>query len=351
MLAVALAALCAACGPSPRPVPALPAAEETPHFVPDQPRVAWSMDTGAGLLSPVSTRGPVFFATTTNRMVVAVAADNGRRFWYQRFDSPINTGVEIQNGRVYFATESLKGEAFALDATRGRKVWSRRIGATRLRPVAVGDQILFATDSGSVFSLSRDRGDVKWRARFPGRLVFQPVVLRNRVITATSLDSIYALDLPSGAITQRAGLPGRPTSEPLLLGESLYLTLIDAALAAVNVQTLAVEFSVRMEATSLATPQVIGGSVYVLDRNADVFKLQNRELQRIASLGSAASSSFNAVGSRLLAGLLDGRLVALDESGKQLWEYQAARSIISPVTPVIDGLLVPMKNGGVLKLQ
>src|SRR5262245_6036402 len=102
-----------ACGPSPRPVPPLPNADEAARYVPDQPRLAWSMDAGAGMLAQLATRGPALFATTTNRTVVAIAGQTGRRFWYQRFDSPINSGIEIDGTRLYFATEALKGEAFA----------------------------------------------------------------------------------------------------------------------------------------------------------------------------------------------------------------------------------------------
>jgi outer membrane protein assembly factor BamB len=332
-------------------VPALPAAEIAAHYVPDAPRLAWSMDTGAGLLAPVTTRGPAFFATTTNRLVVAVAAETGRRFWYQRFDSPINTGVEIENGRLYFATEHLKGEAFALDATRGRKVWSRRIGPTRLRPTIAGNLVLFATDQGSLYALTKERGEVRWQARFPARLVLPPVLTGNKVVTGAANDSLYAIDPNSGSVLQRSVLPARPLARPLIVGDTMFVVLVDSTVAAVNTVTLSLLFQAKFEGLSFAPPQAIGGRVYVLTQNAEVYRLEQQTLQRIVALGSAASASFKAVGSRLIVGLLDGRVVALDENGGRVWEYQAARSIVVPVTPITDGLLVALKNGGVLKLR
>ena len=89
----------------------------------------------------------------------------------------------------------------------------------------------------------------------------------------------------------------------------------------------------------------------MLTRDAQVWRLAGGQMQRIAELGSAANSSFNVVGSHLIAGLLDGRVVALDENGQLIWEYKAPRSVVAPVTPVADGLLVPLKNGAVLKLR
>jgi outer membrane protein assembly factor BamB len=284
-------------------------------------------------------------------MVVAVAAESGRRFWYQRFDSPINTGIAIENGRLYFATASLKGEAFALDATRGRKLWSRRIGSTLLRPVIVADQVIFATEQGTLVSLSKQSGGEKWQRQLSGRPVIQPTLVGDRIVTATTADSIYTFDVKTGDVLQRGALPGRPSAAPLIVGDTIYLALLKPSLVAVDAQSLRVLFERKLDASALAAPQAIGNSVYVLTRNAEVFKLDSQGLQRIASLGSAASGSFNAVGSRLIAGLLDGRVVALDESGQQVWQYQAARSIVVPVTPVPDGLLVTLKNGGVLKLK
>jgi outer membrane protein assembly factor BamB len=341
----------AACGPSPRPVPQLPSAPAEAEYVPAKPALAWSMDTGAGMLAPVASRGAAFFATTTNRTVVAVAGATGRRFWYQRFDSPINTGIEIQDGRLYFATESLKGEAFALDAVRGRKVWSRRIGPTRLKPLALPGQVIFATDSGSLVALGHDRGDVKWRTRFNARLVMQPVAADGRIITATSADTIYAVDANTGAILQRRGLPGRPSAAPLLLGNTLYVVLIESVIAALNTDSLTILQQAKFEGPAFAAPQALGRSVYVLTRDAQVWRLAGGQMQRIAELGSAANSSFSVVGSHLIAGLLDGRVLALDENGQLVWEYKAPRSVVAPVTPIADGLLVPLKNGAVLKLR
>ena len=349
----ALAALLlgAACGPSPRPVPQLPSAQAEAEYVPTKPSLAWRMDTGAGMLAPIASRGAAFFATTTNRMVVAVAGESGRRFWYQRFDSPINTGVEIQNGRIYFATESLKGEAFALDARRGRRVWSRRIGPTRLPPLALPGQVVFATDSGSLYSLNTERGDVKWRTRFNGRLVMQPIAADGRIITATSTDTIYAVDASTGAVLKRQALPGRPSAAPLLQGDTLYVLLLESVIAALSADSLAVLYQAKFQGPAFAPPRAVGGNVYVLTRDAEVWRLAGGQMQRIAELGSAAAGSFNAVGSSLIAGLLDGRVLALDANGQRLWEYKAERSVVAPVTPLHDGLLVPLKNGSVLKLR
>ncbi|HSL69569.1 MAG TPA: PQQ-binding-like beta-propeller repeat protein, partial [Longimicrobiales bacterium] len=129
------------CGPSPRSLPPLPPADPAPAFLPQQPRLAWSRDTGSGLIAPLTARGSALFATTTNRLVVALGNQDGRRYWYQRFDAPISTGVRIDGNRVFFATAALRGQAVALDATRGRKVWSRRIGSTHLPPLMQAGQI------------------------------------------------------------------------------------------------------------------------------------------------------------------------------------------------------------------
>jgi outer membrane protein assembly factor BamB len=146
-------------------------------------------------------------------------------------------------------------------------------------------------------------------------------------------------------------LPGRPSAAPLLQGDTLYVVLLESVIAALSTDSLALLYQAKFQGPAFAPPRAVGNNVYVLTRDAEVWRLAGGQMQRIAELGSAAAGSFNSVGSSLIAGLLDGRVVALDANGQRLWEYKAERSVIAPVTSLPDGLLVPLKNGSVLKLR
>src|SRR5687768_18451724 len=112
--------LIAGCGPATRAVPTLPAAPVDAEVrLPNEPKLAWKEGVGAGLLSELEARGDFLFATTTNRQVVALAQQNGQRFWRSRFDGAITTGTLLAAGRIYFATEERQGIAIAIDPARG----------------------------------------------------------------------------------------------------------------------------------------------------------------------------------------------------------------------------------------
>src|SRR5688500_777695 len=88
---VVLFGVAAACGPAPRPVPPLPQSDDAPAALAAEPRRVWQTDTGFGITAPLVVRGEALFATTTNRTVVAINRETGRRYWLQRFDGAIST--------------------------------------------------------------------------------------------------------------------------------------------------------------------------------------------------------------------------------------------------------------------
>ena len=50
----------------------------------------------------------------------------------------------------------------------------------------------------------------------------------------------------------------------------------------------------------------------------------------VVDLEGAARGALAEVDNRLVAGLLDGRVVALEASGRRVWEQQLPRSVVSP---------------------
>ncbi|MGH7460252.1 MAG: PQQ-binding-like beta-propeller repeat protein [Longimicrobiales bacterium] len=342
---------CTACGPSPRPVPPLPPRDDEVHQLPDPPRVAWRNDLGSGLLSTLTARGPALFATTTNRTVVALAQDNGRRYWLQRFAGAVNTGALVANNRVYFATADLKGEAVALDVARGRRVWSRRVGAVRLSPLLAEQHVLFATDSGQLFALHITDGRVVWRTDVSGAFAVAPVAWRDQLLTASAADTVYAIALADGSIRQRARIASTPSAPGLLLADTLILPLQNGAVVGLDANSLRVLFEHKLDAPALAPPRRVESAVYVLSRNAVLWRLTGGSVEKVVDLDGAARASLAVVGKLLVVGLLDGRLIALDAAGRRLWEQQLPRSVVAPATPSGTALFVPMINGEVWKLE
>ena len=341
-----------ACGPSPRPVPPLPPADSTSAQLPSAPRVVWHEDVGSGATSGLEIRGPALFATTTNRAVVALTTDNGRRYWLQRFDGAITTGTAIAGNRLFVATQHLNGSAHALNATRGRKLWSRRIGPTRWKALLIDDRVHFATDQGWLYALSARDGAIVWSTRVAGTIVTAPQSLNNEIVIATSHDSIYRIARSDGAVLQRAGIPATASAPSGLAGDTLLVPLHDGSAIGLHAATLVELFRVRLEVQyRIAQPVRVGDAFFLLSRNAVLWRVHSGEAARVAELNGAARASLATVQDHLIVGLLDGRVIALEPSGKRRWEVQLPRSIVAPVLGSRSALYVPLINGEVWKLE
>ena len=347
-----LAVLClaVACGPAPRPVPPSPQVDED-GVLPSAPRVAWRNDIGSGLVAALHARGPALFATTTNRTVVALAKDTGRRYWLHRFNGAITTGAIAGDGRIYFATEDLRGVAHALETARGRRVWSRAIGAVRHTPLLLDKSVYFATDAGRLYALNAATGVVDWQREFSAGIAIPPLAAGNTLLTATTGDSVYALGRADGAIRNRAGLAATPSAPGSLQGDTLVLPLHNGTVVGLDASTLRQLFEVKLDAPVLAAPQLAHGSVYVLSRNAVLWRITGGSAERVSELEGAARGSLAEVGDQLVVGLLDGRVIALDGNGRKLWEHKLPRSVVAPALASGPALFVTMINGEVWKLQ
>jgi eukaryotic-like serine/threonine-protein kinase len=340
-----------ACGPSPRPVPPLPLRDSVTVQLPDSPRVVWQENVGTGSSAPLEPRGPAIFATTTNRAVVALAQQTGRRYWLQRFDGAITTGAAVAGNRIYVATERLNGAAYALDVSRGRRLWTRKIGPTRWRALLINDRVHFGTDQGWLYALSAADGSVVWRTHVAGAIVTPPQLQGDAILITTATDSVYRISPADGSVLQRGHIPATASAAGETALDTLLLPLHDGSVIGLQPRTLAVLFQAKLDAPPLAAPKRVGDAFYVLTRNAVLWRIRGGRAERVTEFGGAARGSLAVVGNHLVVGLLDGRVIALDTSGRQVWQSQVRRSVVVPVTAFGDALFVPMINGEVWKLQ
>jgi outer membrane protein assembly factor BamB len=320
-------------------------------LLPDSPHVAWRNDVGSGLLAELEARGNVLFATTTNRTVVALAQESGQRYWLQRFAGAITTGATVANGRVYFATEDVRGQAYALDVARGRRVWSRRIGAARLAPLLLENRALFATERGVLYALRGSDGSILWQTDFSAGLVLTPVPFENTLITATAADSVYALSAADGSVLRRVQIKATPSAPALAMADTLLLPLHDGTVLGLNTRTLEPLLEVKLDAPALAPLRRIGSTAYALSRNAMIWRIAGGRAEPLVELQGAARASLAEAGQHLVVGLLDGRVIALDAAGRRKWQHQMPRSVVAPAVAWGRALFVPLINGEIWKLE
>ncbi|MGH7469123.1 MAG: PQQ-binding-like beta-propeller repeat protein, partial [Longimicrobiales bacterium] len=118
-----------------------------------------------------------------------------------------------------------------------------------------------------------------------------------------------------------------------------------------NARTLELLFEIRLDATALAAPRCIDQATYLLSRSAVLWRVEGSRAERMVELQGAARASLAEVDGHLVIGLLDGRLIALDPSGRRRWQQQLPRSVVAPAVARGSALFVPLINGEIWKLS
>ncbi len=150
-------------------------------------RVAWQLPLSAGYATTPVVQDGVAYVQDLSSDVYAIDLASGHVRWTARFQDPNvgPNGVTLGDGRVYGATNSA---AFALDATTGRTLWSRRIvrndaEAIDMAPgfangtVYVSPAVRTAGSAGVLWALDAATGRPRWRwAEVPAGLWGHPEV-------------------------------------------------------------------------------------------------------------------------------------------------------------------------------
>lgn len=349
--ALLLIATFTACGPSPRPIPVSPgtAGAVRTGVVPDAVSIAWRVDAGSGIFAPLVVDETAVLATTTNRMLVALAPADGRRYWYQRFDGSVVSGATIQDGVVFIGTEDRRGEAHGVEYRRGRKRWSHRVGTVRFAPLIDEDRVIFASDEGRLIALRTEDGARVWETRFTAAPAMQPMLHGERILLASTRDTLYAFSR-AGARVAHLALPSTISATPLLHADTLVAPLQDGRVYVIALDSLTIARRYTVDAPVLAPPVRDSDAWFVLSRAGTLWRLTDRP-ERIASTNSAVRASLAGSNGRLVAGTLDGRVIAFDTNGSVVWEMDVGESVSAPVNIASSAIYVALLRGDVLALR
>ncbi len=127
--------------------------------------------------------------------------------------------------------------------------------------------ILRAGLDGQLSCIAPSSGQALWRTTLGTRLFGGPVALGDDLLVANDTGRVYRVDLADGGILGEAPLPGGVRGSPATDGERLYLiTHEDGGLHAYGVNDLARRWSVPVAPWTDSTPAVYEGVVYLADQ-------------------------------------------------------------------------------------
>jgi outer membrane protein assembly factor BamB len=238
----------------------------------------WTASVGA-ISSPTVVGGDVFVGTATG--LVALDAATGAQGWSDAADGPVDGAPAAVGDRILFATET--GTVEAVSATTGQPVWTASVGAAVTRTLAIqGDTAFTGVRGGDAVAIDVSDGSTTWRTSTnDAGDIGTAVAVDGRIYISTGLDATVptthetvALDAGTGAIEWRY---------PSSLGGAIYPPAIGAGLAivpsddgtitALAVRTGAPSWSFTTPGPDEAVAAIVGDLVVVPDDAGHLFGL------------------------------------------------------------------------------
>lgn len=175
-----------------------------------------------------------------------------------------------------------------------KRIWTAKLGDSAeflrvaLRPAGDGNRIYAASRDGRVSAFEPETGKQMWRTKLDAELSAGPGVGEGYVVVATKDGVAIALDAATGEEQWRVNIAGESLARPLVKDDVVVLQTIDNRLQALSVFDGRERWSV---------------------------------VQSTPALTMRGSSSPVAVGSTVIAGFDNGRIVAVDiDAGTVIWE-------------------------------
>jgi outer membrane protein assembly factor BamB len=169
----------------------------------------WSAGLGGGAerlrlaLRPAVVEDTVY-AASHDGVVVAFAADSGKRLWQTKTKLPLSAGPGVGAGLVVLGSSD--GDIIALDASNGSERWRKAIASEILaRPLVMNDLVVIRTVDGHLEGLSLVDGSPRWAVdeqvpRLTLRGTAPPVLAGDRIIAGFDNGKVLAVDPRNGEV-------------------------------------------------------------------------------------------------------------------------------------------------------
>lgn len=320
--------------------------------IPDSLDIAWDIDAGSGMRASLLVADSAVFVATTNRQLLAFGTRNGKKYWDQRMEGEMPGDIARSGRSLFMATSEWNGRVHARDMERGRAVWRHNVGPTTHGPLVEGGIVYIGTDHGEVYALRSESGEQLWKARVSGSVASVPLSDGDAIIVGTTTDTLYRIARSNGAVVVRAKIEGTVSAAPALQNGTLILPTFSGFVVGVRARDLQTQWHVDTGAPVLAAPiAASNGVVHALNRNAEIWRIENGHGARVAALGGGSVASFTLARDRYIVGKLDGTLVTTDLSGRVVAQHKFNDSIVAPVVVAGGALYVPFRHGRIVKMR
>ena len=154
-----------------------------------------------GTMKPHRGRGDAHYVPAMLALAVSSTNVDGTVLWKDALGHGIESSPLVLGSRLYFATQD--GWLYCLDASSGRRLWSRSLGSkTTASPASDGrGHVVEATYGGLVWALDAKTGALRWKTALRAQFYGTPAVAGGRVIVASKSNGrIYSLAATTGKV-------------------------------------------------------------------------------------------------------------------------------------------------------
>jgi outer membrane protein assembly factor BamB len=182
-------------------------------------------------------------AATTDGQVIALRAGSGAIAWRAAV-GPM-TGAQPAAGaeRVFVALST--GDVVALELSTGQLMWKRALGEHVITLTALAEQLIVGTRENHLFSLSLERGRIRWPWRVGADVIGAVVADDDHIYYAALNNVLRALDRRNGNLRWTRSLTSRPAGGPLRTADVVIVPLVTTDMAAFAAATGAPAFTIR----------------------------------------------------------------------------------------------------------
>jgi len=179
--------------------------------------------------------GQLFFGGSGGKIAALDVSNNGAESWSYQAPGPVTAGPVVVDDRVIFGTADGRLLALGFD---GRKAWEfTAAGALSVDPAAAGGRLYFGTDDRYFYCLNASTGKKVWSRRLQGAPLHPALVCGPRLAVAASNSVVYLLARRGGSILSWEAVASRIIHDLAAAGPSLLVSSAAPDFAALDARS------------------------------------------------------------------------------------------------------------------
>lgn len=327
----------------------------------DRPNFGATLDTA--LIAPGAHYLKVEFTdsqgATYQRSTHFYVDNEDRVLWRVMADGSFKATPAVTADTVYAGATD--GRLYAFDRKDGRRKWTYKSGGEILcEPLVSGNTVYFGSGDAKFYAVGTD-GKFKWSYQAVGPCYSSPVMAGGLVIFGSNDSRVYALNAETGKQVWVNNDPLYTMESQLFLdGDTVYLGSWDTYAYAIDAKTGKLKWktvgygsanqpAARYYSPADAGPVVVGGKVYIADRNFTLSIIDAESGEMTGNMDKCSATGISEDGKFVYLRRTDGHITKLNEAGEVIWNVPAVGDIIPTAPTEKDGVVLAASRSGNVK--